>query len=148
MKNLKLHIFRCRGCCVRVLQYKTYKTVRRYMAGIDFPWVYCIIPDIPQLCLELTQTFPVYTQTSPDCNHWMPGLFPNIHWVIPSLPWLPLIYGEKPISALRTPCHSLMVTWWSYIPTDNPCWYGNFFFKEYSKEVEIFFQLRSPERHA
>ena len=66
----------------------------------------------------------------------MPGLFPDIYWGILSVPWLPPEIPWKPMSALRTPWHSLMVTpgaratpwhfltvtWLSYMPTDIPCW--------------------------
>ena len=118
LKNLKLHIFRGRDCCVRVLPYKT---VRRYMTRIDFPWDYSIIPDIPQLCLELTQTFPVYIQTSPDVNHWMPGLFPDIHWGIPSLPWLPPdIRWETHFRTEDTLPFPDGHSWWPELPPDIP----------------------------
>ena len=100
--------------------------------GMDFPWDYSIIPDIPQLSHELTLTFPVYTQTSPDGNLWMPGLFPDIPWGIPSLPWLPpkmpwetnvspVIPWCSPLMARTIPWHSLRVTWGPLKPTDIPC---------------------------
>ena len=96
------------------------------------PWTY---PDIPCLHPDMmvTTECPGYSLTSTE--------------VYPVYPDYPLIYGKKPISTLRTPWHSLMVTWRSCIPTDIPYWYGHFFFKEYSKEVEILF-FRSTERHA
>ena len=78
---------------------------------------------------------------TPEC----PGYSLTSTEVYPVYPDYPLKYPEKPMSALRTLWHSLTVTWWSYIHTDIPYWYGNFFFKDDSKEVEIL-SLRSPER--
>ena len=123
-----------------------------FTTGKDFPWDYHIIPVIPKLSPELTKTFPVYTHTSPDGNPWMPGLFPDMHWGIPSLPWLPPeipwethvgplghpdILWRSPLMARTTPWYSLTVTWWSYIPNDIPCWYGNFFLKKIFKKLKF-----------
>ena len=93
----------------------------------------------PQLSPELTQKFPVYTQTSPDgdraipwhplrytqstlITHWNTLRNPCQPWGHPDIPWWPSLMART------TPWHSLTVTWWSYILNDIPCWYGNFIF--------------------
>ena len=96
-------------------------TPRHIITGIDFPWDYSIIPDIPQSSPELTQTFRVYIQTSPDVNPWMPGLFPNIHWGIPSLHWLPPeILWETHVSPEDTLTFPDGHPWWPELPPDIP----------------------------
>ena len=75
----------------------------------------------PQLSPELTQKFPVYTPTSPDGDPWMPGLFPDIHWGIPSLLWLPTeIPWETHVNPEDTLTYPDGHPWWPELPPDIP----------------------------
>ena len=98
--NMKLHLFK-----------KSF--IYKYMALHHYYWITTgikIIPDIPHLSPELTQTFPVYAQTSPDMvTHECPGYSPTPTEVYPVYADYPLKYPGKPMSALRKPWHSLMV---------------------------------------